>query len=177
MLAAKNTWTHRMLSQQFKERLIKKEYLAMVHGKPSPTSGTIDLPLGRDTANRKKISIRARKKRSAITHYSTVEQYGPVSLLAVRIETGRTHQIRVHLSQKGHPVVGDILYGGNRMKNLPPELLKAAKQMQRPFLHSHQLTFQHPRTGEKFSFTAPLPQELDCFKKIAEMNRQPRRLD
>jgi 23S rRNA pseudouridine1911/1915/1917 synthase len=173
MLAAKNTWSHRMLSQQFKDRLIKKEYLAMVHGKPTPSSGTIDLPLGRDPVNRKKISIRARKKKSAVTHYSTVEQYGSVSLLSVRIETGRTHQIRVHLSQKGYPVVGDVLYGGNRIKNLPPDLFKAAKQMQRPFLHSRQLTFQHPRTGAMLSFVAPLPLELADFQRIAQESRQP----
>jgi 23S rRNA pseudouridine1911/1915/1917 synthase len=171
MLAAKNTWAHRMLSQLFKSRLVKKEYIAMVHGKLSPSSGTIDIPLGRDTVNRKKISTRARKKRSAVTHYSLLENYGPVSLLEIKIETGRTHQIRVHLAHKGHPVIGDAVYGGNRIKNLPSELFSAAKQMQRPFLHSHRLTFQHPRTGEILSFIAPLPQELEYFQTVARENQ------
>jgi 23S rRNA pseudouridine1911/1915/1917 synthase len=142
MLVAKNTTAHRLLSSQFKNRLVKKEYLAMVHGKPDPVSGTIDLPLGRDPVNRKKISARARRKRSAVTHYSLVENFGPISLLRVRIETGRTHQIRVHLAQKNHPVVGDSLYGGNRIHNLPTVLSAAAKQLNRPFLHSYLLSFQ-----------------------------------
>jgi 23S rRNA pseudouridine1911/1915/1917 synthase len=171
MLAAKNAWAHRMLSQLFKNRLVKKEYLAMVHGKPVPSSGTIDVPLGRDPINRKKISTRARKKRSAVTHYSLLENYGPVSLLEITIETGRTHQIRVHLAQKGHPIIGDALYGGNRIKNLPSELFVTAKQMQRPFLHSHCLTFQHPRTGEILSFRAPLPPELENFQTVAQENQ------
>jgi 23S rRNA pseudouridine1911/1915/1917 synthase len=167
MLVAKNTLAHRLLSQQFKNRLVKKEYLAMVHGVPVPSSGTIDMALGRDPKDRKKISTRAYKKRAAVTHYSLVEKYGPVSLLSIRIETGRTHQIRVHLAQKGHPVVGDSLYGGNRIQNLPSRLFSAAKQMQRPFLHSHCLTFLHPRTGEMLSFSAPLPPELQDFQFIA----------
>jgi len=171
MLVAKNTLAHRLLSQQFKNRLVKKEYLAMVHGDPVPASGTIDIALGRDPKNRKKISTRARKKRTAVTHYSLVEKYGPISLLRVRIETGRTHQIRVHLAQKGHPVVGDSLYGGDRIQNLPSHLFSAAKRMQRPFLHSHRLTFQHPRTGETHSFSAPLPPELQEFQSIARDKR------
>ncbi len=167
MLVAKNTTAHRLLSQQFKNRLVKKEYLAMVHGKPAPTTGTVDMPLGRDPIDRKKISTRAHRKRSAVTHYSLVENYGPISLLKVRIETGRTHQIRVHLAHKNHPVVGDSLYGGNRIQNLPTNLSAAAKQMKRPFLHSHLLSFQHPRTGEMLSFGAPLPPELERFQEIA----------
>jgi 23S rRNA pseudouridine1911/1915/1917 synthase len=171
MIVAKNTQTHRLLSQQFKNRLVKKEYLAMVHGTPVPTSGTIDLPLGRDPVDRKKISTRAHRKRSAVTHYSLLENYGPISLLKVRIETGRTHQIRVHLAQKKHPVVGDSLYGGNRIQDLPAGLSLAAKQMKRPFLHSHCLSFQHPRTDEMLSFIAPLPPELEHFQEIARSRR------
>jgi 23S rRNA pseudouridine1911/1915/1917 synthase len=167
MLVAKNTLAHRLLSQQFKNRLVKKQYFAMVHGTPVPASGTIDMPLGRDPIDRKKISTRAHRKRSAVTHYSLLENYGPISLLRVRIETGRTHQIRVHLAQKNHPVVGDSLYGGKRIQNLPAGLSLAAKQMKRPFLHSHCLSFQHPRTGEMLSFSAPLPPELERFQEIA----------
>jgi 23S rRNA pseudouridine1911/1915/1917 synthase len=166
MLVAKNSLAHRQLSQQFKSREVKKEYLALVHGKPSPVSGTIDMPLGRDPKDRKKISIRARRKRSAITHYSLEQNYGPVSLLIVRIETGRTHQIRVHLAQKGHPVVGDSVYGTGRIRSLPARLLAAAKDLQRPFLHSRRVQFHHPRSGELLSFSAPLPPELERFLSI-----------
>jgi 23S rRNA pseudouridine1911/1915/1917 synthase len=161
MLIAKNLPAHRRLSEQFKRREVKKEYLALVHGKPSPATGTIDMALGRDPKDRKKISVRARRKRSAITHYQVSENYGSVSLLSVRIETGRTHQIRVHLAQKGHPVVGDAVYGGDRMRSLPAKLLAAAKDLQRLFLHSHRVQFSHPRTGEPMAFSAPLPPELE----------------
>jgi 23S rRNA pseudouridine1911/1915/1917 synthase len=166
MLVAKNNLAHRLLSQQFKSRQIRKEYIALVHGTPSPDKGTIDMPIGRDSNNRKKMSPRAYHKRSAITHYSVNESFGFVSLLDVRIETGRTHQIRVHLAQKGHPIVGDALYGGNRIPSLPDPIINAAKIMQRPFLHSSRLSFNHPRSGESLSFHAPLPKELQNFLAI-----------
>lgn len=163
MLVAKNTLAHRRLAQQFKNREVKKEYLALVYGKPSPRSGTIDMPLGRDPKNRKKISTRARRTRTAVTHYELREALGFFSLLGVRIDTGRTHQIRVHLAQKGHPVVGDALYGGKRRRNLPDELSAAVKELERPFLHSHRLEFRHPRSGEVLAFSSPLASELQRF--------------
>jgi 23S rRNA pseudouridine1911/1915/1917 synthase len=162
MLIAKNPLSHRLLSQQFKSRQIRKEYIALVHGVPSPSVGTIDQPIGRDPQNRIKMSTRARHKRSAITHYSVKESFGFVSLLDVRIETGRTHQIRVHLAHKGHPIVGDTLYGGNRSLSLSRPSIHAVK-IQRPFLHSSKLSFRHPRSDEFLSFQAPLPQELQDF--------------
>jgi 23S rRNA pseudouridine1911/1915/1917 synthase len=171
MLAAKNTPAHRRLSQQFKDREIKKEYLALVYGVPSPPSGTIDLPLGRDPRDRKKISTRARHKRRAITHYNVQENFGSLSLLRIRIETGRTHQIRVHLAQKGHPVVGDFLYGANR--NLPAKLSKAVRELQRPFLHSHRLEFRHPRSGEVLSFESALSPELMQFLSAIRQTQAP----
>jgi 23S rRNA pseudouridine1911/1915/1917 synthase len=166
MLVAKNKSAHRQLAQQFKSREVKKEYLAMVYGRPSPDSGTIDLPLGRDTKDRKKISTRARRKRIAITHYSLEKNYGPVCLLSIRIDTGRTHQIRVHLAHKGHPIVGDSIYGGNRARNLQGRILEAAREMQRPFLHSRRIQFRHPTSEELLSFTAPLPLELERFLAV-----------
>lgn len=168
MLVAKNRQAHRSLSQQFKSRQVRKEYTALVHGCPSPASGTIDMPLGRDPANRKKMSVRARRKRNAITHYVVERRFGPVSLLGIRIETGRTHQIRVHLAQKGHPIVGDSVYGPNRMKSLPAPLHGAAKELQRPFLHARLLEFHHPRSGEVLSFRAQLPAELQRFLSVLE---------
>ncbi len=169
MLVAKNTTAHRHLAQQFKNREIRKEYVALVYGVPSPSSGTIDLALGRDPKNRKKISTRARRKRTAVTHYKVLEDFGFVSLLQVRIETGRTHQIRVHLAQKGHPVVGDSLYGTDRARSLPAKLSHAAKELQRLFLHSRRLEFRHPQSGEILSFEAPFPPELQKF--LSEIRR------
>ena len=163
MVVAKNAWAHRALAQQFKRREVGKEYLALVHGRPVPAVGTIDLALGRDPLNRKKISIRARKKRTAVTHYRTLKEYGSLSLLSVRIETGRTHQIRVHLAHKGNPILGDRVYGGRRKGQLPIPLQAAAEQLDRVFLHAHRIEFRHPRTGAVLSFTSPLTPELQHF--------------
>ena len=160
IITAKNNFSHRSLARQFKSREIKKEYIALVHGVPSPPAGTIDLEIGRDPNNRKKMSVRSRHKRNAVTHYKVKENFGYAALLDIRIETGRTHQIRVHLAAKGHPVVGDFLYGGNRVKNLPAPIAKIVEDMRRPFLHSAGVEFTHPRTGEKLAFHAPIPEEL-----------------
>jgi 23S rRNA pseudouridine1911/1915/1917 synthase len=163
MVVAKNACSHRALAQQFRSREVTKEYLALVYGRLVPAAGTIALPLGRDPQNRKKISVRARKTRSAITHYLTLRKYQGLSLLRVRIETGRTHQIRVHLAQKGHPVVGDKVYGGNRYNTLPRSERSEAAALDRVFLHSQRLEFRHPRTGERLSFTSTLPSDLEGF--------------
>jgi len=163
MLVAKNKPAHRNLAQQFKNREVKKEYLALVYGIPSPPAGTIDLPLGRDPSNRKVISTRARHKRNAVTHYSVLNTYGSLALLSVRIETGRTHQIRVHLAHKGYPVVGDSVYGQNRSRNLSAPILHAVSRLQRPFLHSHRLEFHHPSSGKLLSFESELSPELQQF--------------
>jgi 23S rRNA pseudouridine1911/1915/1917 synthase len=171
MIVAKNTSTHRNLAQQFKDRQVRKTYLALVYGRPAHCSGTVNMPIGRDPQNRKKMSTRAHRKRTAITHYAIKKAYGPVSLLEARIETGRTHQIRVHLAHIGHPIVGDTLYGGNRVQNLPASLSGPARDLQRPFLHSHQIEFHHPRSGDTMSFTSPLPSELERFLSTAEGRR------
>ncbi len=177
MLAAKNRLSHRRLSQQFKNRQVKKEYLALVYGSPQPPSDTINVPLGRDPKNRKKMSIRAHRKRSAITYYSLEKNYGPFSLLRVRLETGRTHQIRVHLTHRGHPIVGDSLYGFQKLRSLSTKLRNTVKELGRPFLHSHRLEFRHPRSGETMSFESPLSTELEDFLSLIrapQQNRQPR---
>ena len=176
LVVARNTRAHRELSQQFKSRKVTKIYLALVYGKPEPSVGTIDLPLGRDPVDRKRFSIRARRRRRAITHYSVAREAGPFSLLEVRIETGRTHQIRVHLAQKGYPIVGDTLYGGRRDTCIAPAI--RSKMPGRLFLHAHRLEFHHPVTGAVMRFTSPMPQELEQFlAEIAGLSRpqQPRR--
>jgi 23S rRNA pseudouridine1911/1915/1917 synthase len=164
LVVAKNTETHRALARQFKSRLVKKEYAALVFGHPRPADGTINLPLGRDLRDRKRISVHSRRRRDAVTHYHEEKAYGPFSLLRVRIETGRTHQIRVHLAQMGHPVVGDILYGGSRYRNLGDLGLRAAtRDLKRLFLHAQRLEFCHPRTGASLTFASPLPPDLSDF--------------
>lgn len=169
MVVARNSLAHRRLSQQFKTRRVRKEYLALVYGHPVPPAGTIDLPLGRDPVHRKKISVRSRKKRNAVTHFATERRYGPFSLLRVRIETGRTHQIRVHLAQRGHPVVGDHLYGAGRQGGIREAVLReAVRTLSRTFLHSSRLEFEHPQTGKTLSFDAPLPPELERFLSVCD---------
>ncbi len=166
MVVAKNNPSHQALSRQFQSRRVSKEYLALVYGRPTPPAGTIDLPLGRDPKNRKKMSVHARRSRNAVTHYAVEREYGPWTLLRIRIETGRTHQIRVHLAHKGHPIVGDKLYGGNRSRTLRLAFLREAlEHFQRVFLHSHRLEFHHPSSGDLVSFTSPLPSELEDFLK------------
>ena len=163
MLAAKNNFAHRHLALQFKAREVKKEYVALVHGIPAPPAGTIDLPIGRDPVNRKKMSIRARHRRNAITHYAVRKDFGFAALLDIRIDTGRTHQIRVHLAAKGHPVVGDSLYGGRSNRNLPDAIGRLVETMQRPFLHALRIEFTHPRSGARLTFSAPIPETLQTL--------------
>ena len=118
----------------------------------------IDLPIGRDPNNRQKMSARARRARSAVTRVAAAEHLRGVSLLRVGIATGRTHQIRVHLSAIGHPVVGDATYGGVH-RRVPPHL-KALGRLERPFLHAWRLAFTHPADGRRLVFESPLPADL-----------------
>ena len=161
MVIARSEPAIRSLGRQFKDREIRKEYLALVYGKVASAGGTIDAPLGRDPVDRKKISVRARKRRVAVTRYRLVESLGACSLLSVHPETGRTHQIRVHLASLGHPVVGDPVYGGGR--SFPKELQPLVSGLGRFFLHAHRLEFRHPRTDEALEFSTPLPAELAQF--------------
>ncbi len=161
MVVARTESAARSLSRQFKDREVRKEYLALVYGQVIPPEGTVDSPLGRDPVDRKKISVRARKRRSAVTRYRVIGCYGPCSLLSVRPETGRTHQIRVHLASLRHPVVGDAVYGGGR--SFPKELQPFVSSLGRFFLHAHRLQFRHPRTGADLEFSSPLPVELADF--------------
>ncbi len=173
MVVAKNNDAHRDLARQFKNRRVTKFYLALVHGTPRPAQGTIDLPLGRDLKDRKKFSTRARRHRSAVTHYALVREIGPFSLLRIRIETGRTHQIRVHMASKGHPVVGDAVYGSKHRSLSASKIV--GRDPSRLFLHACQLEFSHPRTHAPMRFDSRLPQELDEYLGLisASVERAP----
>lgn len=172
IVIAKHDRAHRALSRQFHDRQVQKEYLALVWG--HPTRGRIfDQPLGRDPRNRKKFSSRASHARPAVTVLTDVERLDGVSLVRVQIHTGRTHQIRVHLSEAGYPVVGDELYGGVR-KDVPAGLA-ATRRLDRPFLHASRLAFTHPATAAPVAFEADLPADLKAV--LATLRRASRRHD
>jgi 23S rRNA pseudouridine1911/1915/1917 synthase len=154
MVIAKHDRAHRALARQFHDREVEKEYLALVWGTPR-AGETIDRPIGRDPRHRQKMSSRSRRTRTAVTRILEVEPLGSVSLVRVTIRTGRTHQIRVHLGETGHPVAGDALYGGARSK--APGRLAAAGRLRSPFLHAARLAFSHPMDGRPLTFEAPLP--------------------
>lgn len=157
LVVAKTDAAHRSLSRQFHDRQVGKEYVALVWGTMRPGE-TLTRPIGRDPRHRQKMSSRARKTRSAITRVVSTESLGGVSFVRLSIGTGRTHQIRVHLSEAGHAVVGDVLYGGQR-RSVPPRLASLSK-LGRPFLHAAHLTFAHPADGRSMAFDAPLPPDL-----------------
>ena len=161
MVVAKDDATHRDLVRQFAGRTVEKEYLAVVLGVPSPRQGVIDSPIGRDPVNRKKMSARGPRARAARSAYAAVEALDGAALVRVRIHTGRTHQIRVHLASLGHPVAGDPLYGGRRVPGSRRSgAREALRALDRPALHAARLAFTHPGTGERLDFTSPLPADL-----------------
>ncbi|MEO8078783.1 MAG: RluA family pseudouridine synthase [Acidobacteriota bacterium] len=157
MVVAKNDRAHQELSRQFSDREIDKEYIALVWGVVQ-AGRRIDEPIGRDPANRQKMSTRARRARQAVTRVVAATHYKGVSLLKVAIATGRTHQIRVHLSSIGHPIVGDPTYGGLHRRTLAN--LRAVQRLERPFLHAAHLAFTHPADGRRVHFDSPLPPDL-----------------
>ena len=166
IVVAKNDEAHRKLAAQFARRKVKKTYVAMVHGWVKAEQGTISSSISRDRVRRTRMTTRHSGGREAITHYVVRKRieskFGKFTLLEVRIDTGRTHQIRVHLSSLRHPVVGDALYGA------PREIRKkdAVVSLPRNFLHAAELQFQHPRSNELMKFSRPLPAELDEFLKL-----------
>ena len=149
LVIAKNEAAMKNLVDQFKHRNVKKEYLALIWGCPKPERGTIKTLIGRSETNRKKMSAKVKHGREAVTHYEVIEKMESASLVRLRIETGRTHQIRVHMAFKNHPVVGDTLYGRARS-------FEATRQM----LHAAELRFNHPRTGKELVFSALMPDDM-----------------
>ena len=157
MVIAKNDTAHQELSRQFHDREVEKEYIALVWGVVQ-AGRRIDAAIGRDPGNRQKMSSRAKHAREAVTRITRAHHMPGVTLCQVAIHTGRTHQIRVHLSAIGHPIVGDALYGGVHRRVLGD--IRAVQRLERPFLHAARLVFHHPRDGQRMEFTAPLPDDL-----------------
>ncbi len=152
MVLARSESAYSILKQAFRDHQVRKIYHALVQGHPDPFSGTIDAPIGRDPRHDWKMTIVAKGRRS-ITHYSTIEAFRWATLLEVQLETGRTHQIRVHMAAIKHPCVGDPLYGGD-------PVLAARLGLDRQWLHAMSLGFVHPHSGEWVSFDAPYPEDL-----------------
>ncbi len=157
MVVAKNDRAHQELARQFADREVEKEYVALVWGVVH-SGRRIDAPIGRDPSDRQRMSTRARRARNAVTRVTFSRDLDGVSLLHVAIATGRTHQIRVHLSAIGHPIVGDPTYGGLRRRTAGH--LRAVQRLERPFLHSARLAFTHPSDGRRVEFDSPLPLDL-----------------
>jgi 23S rRNA pseudouridine1911/1915/1917 synthase len=157
MVVAKHDQAHQELARQFHDREVEKEYVALVWGVVH-NRRRIDLPIGRDPVHREKVSTRARRARHAVTRVTWARQLPGVTLIRVAIATGRTHQIRVHLSAIGHAIVGDSVYGGVHTR--VQHDIRAVQRLTRPFLHAERLAFVHPRSGERLAFEAPLPADL-----------------
>ena len=157
LVVAKTEAAHQSLSRQFKARVVKKRYLALVHGEVRQDAGRIETAIGRREHDRKRMGVRERGGRQARTAYQVIRRLPGMTVLALDLETGRTHQIRVHLSHIGHPVVGDQVYGGRRERSRSPvPRPRAPRQM----LHAWRLGFHHPRTGDWREFTAPIPDDF-----------------
>ncbi len=152
MLVAKTDFAHNSLAEQIKEHSVRREYHTVVIGGLPEEAGTISAPIGRHRTDRKRMAVTELNSREAVTHYSVIERYSGFTYASCLLETGRTHQIRVHMSHIGHPVVGDEVYGARDKLDLSGQCL-----------HSKNVTFTHPRTGEKMYFETPLP---EYFEKI-----------
>lgn len=167
MVAAKNDTAHKFLARQFKEHTVQKKYIALVCGVVKNDAGKITLPIGRHITIRHKMSARTRKGRAAVTHYRVLKRFEHFTLLEIKIETGRTHQIRVHLSAIHYPVAGDCIYGKKDLPaSLSPEIRDVVQGLKRQALHASTLGFIHPDTKRYIEFTSPLPDDMDTAIKI-----------
>jgi 23S rRNA pseudouridine1911/1915/1917 synthase len=156
LLAAKTDRAHLALAAQFAGREVEKVYLALVHGKVISESGRIHEPIARDPVRRTRMTARLSQGREARTEYRVLRRFAEFTLLEVRIGTGRTHQIRVHLSSRGHPIAGDTVYGApGKVAGRPP--------LGRYFLHAHRIRFHQPSTGREITIESPLPAELESW--------------
>lgn len=152
LVAAKNDRAHQLLAEQLKDKTMNRRYYALVHGVMPHDHGTIDAPIGRDEKDRQKMAVTAHNSKPAITHFQVIERFAQHTLLECSLETGRTHQIRVHMAYIGHPLLGDWLYGAEDRELFP-----------RQALHSQSLSLTHPVTGQKMIFSSELPEDMSSF--------------
>ncbi len=148
LIVAKNDFAHQSLSAQLADRSLSRIYEAVVHGGFRADSGTVDAPIGRHLADRKRMAVTEKNSRRAVTHWEVIERYAGYTHIRCKLETGRTHQIRVHMAHIGHPLLGDMVYGAG----------KSEKGLEGQCLHARTLKFIHPRTGEHVELTSPLPE-------------------
>ncbi|MFH2045792.1 MAG: RluA family pseudouridine synthase [Pseudomonadota bacterium] len=166
LVVAKNDISHTNLSLQFKERKVKKKYLALVCGNMEPDSGSIKLPIGRHPSDRKKMSVLTRKPKMAETLWEVLERFKVATLIEIDLKTGRTHQIRVHCAAKRHPVIGDQVYGNKSNLSIISNSNKNQEfsmQVKRHMLHAWKIRFDHPVTNKIMEFEAPMPEDMKEF--------------
>ena len=156
LVVARDEGTHAALQRQVRDREVERVYLALAGGRLASRTGTIDAPIGRASRRRTRMAVSGAAARQARTHFTVLELLPRESYLEARLETGRTHQIRAHFAAIGHPLSGDATYGG-----------AARYGLQRQFLHAHRLSFRHPGSGERLSFTSPLPEDLETALEAA----------
>ena len=165
LVVAKNDDAHRFLSAQLEDHSLYREYRALVTGGFKSDTGTVSLPIGRHPVDRKKMAVikdGSHTAKEAVTHYTVLGRFGGVSELSLRLETGRTHQIRVHMAALGHPLLGDSVYGGGKTTFEK----KHARLLQGQALHAEKISFVHPKSKERLTFSCPLPEEFETLLRI-----------
>ena len=155
LIVAKNDFAHQALAQQLADHSLARTYECIVCGRIKEDSGTIDAPIGRHPTDRKKMAVTQKNSRNAVTHWRVLERFDRYTRVQCNLETGRTHQIRVHMAWQNHPILGDMVYGHKK-----PEL-----GLNSQCLHARELTFHHPRTGEHVTVSCPLPEYFECVLK------------
>jgi 23S rRNA pseudouridine1911/1915/1917 synthase len=165
MVIAKDDLSYHDLVGQFKEREIDKHYIALLSGNIKEEKGEINRAIGRSMSDRKKMSVRTKKGKEAVTLFEVIERFGPATMANIRIITGRTHQIRVHFASIGTPVLGDSTYGKKTSLRIGNITIPFRRQM----LHAHTIKLRHPVSGEIMEFTAPVPEDME--KAVEELKR------
>jgi len=177
LVVAKDDESHIALSRELMERKVSRVYSALVWGEMSAPTGVIDMPIGRSPSDRKKMAVVSEGGKEALTTYYVVDTFGPFQYIRLKLGTGRTHQIRVHLSRVAHPVLGDPVYGGRRERRggltgkAAAVADKALAMIDRQALHAEELSFVHPATGELMTFTAPLPHDFKAVMEFLKATR------